>query len=449
MKKLFTTLLLSLSFNALADLPRIDAPRELIQGEFAEGTVTQLSAAEVAEFLPWAQNAHNQLSRALTNTRSLPLRDRRPLLERAIKSVVMRSGDRQYQMFLRFSLNRGLLLVSEMEKHMNMEDIGAQENALDILQRSINVALSFYESDLSFQRRAENGTLATELSYARFASSYMSQMYPGILNIFDSQAQYRLLYKLIEMVNWDLSRDAHALNYAETIVEAHEALTDLPDAPLAEAKANLRLIRRLNMLRILSVQHAQNRGEVQIEERTTGTPRTPGTRLTPAPLPSQLAGYATFAYSSGNSDRYCYKVDRSGQRIGSNGDIMDDSYCLHGYATFAYSSGNADRYCYKVDSQGRRIGANSNIVDDSNCHFAYATFAYSSGNSDRYCYKIDNQGRRLGANSNMVDDSHCHASYATFPYSSSNSDRYCYKIDAQGRRIGANSNMVDNSFCGY
>jgi hypothetical protein len=407
MKTLFTTLLLSLSLNAVADLPRIDAPRELVQGEFAEGTVTQLSAAEIAEFLPWAQNAHNQLSRALTNTRSLPLRDRRPLLERAIKSVVMRSGDRQYQMFMRFSLNRGLLLVSEMEKHMNMEEIGAQENALDILQRSINVALSFYEGDLSFQRRSQNGALAIELSYARFASSYMTQMYPGVLNIFDSQAQYRLLYKLIEMVNWDLSRDAHALNYAETIVEAHEALTDLPDAPLAESKANLRLIRRLNMLRILSVQHAQNRGEVSIEITRPVTPVTPGTRTPPAPLPSQLGGYANLYYYGISGNRYCYKIDREGRRIGSNSDSVDDSYCQVGYANLYYSGSSGNRYCYKVDKDGNRIGGGPNVVEDSHCHVSYANLFYSGSSGNRYCYKVDAHGNRIGSNSNVVDASYC------------------------------------------
>jgi catechol 2,3-dioxygenase-like lactoylglutathione lyase family enzyme len=447
MKKLFTTLLLSLSFTALADLPRIDAPRELIHGEFAEGTVTQLSAAEVAEFLPWAQNAHNQLTRALTNTRSLPLRDRRPLLERAIKSVVMRSGDRQYQMFMRFSLNRGLLLVSEMEKHMNMEEIGAQENALDILQRSINVALSFYEGDLSFQRRSQNGALTTELSYARFAASYMAQIYPGVLNIFDSQAQYRLLYKLIEMVNWDLSRDAHALNYAEAIVEAHEALTDLPDSPLAESKANLRLIRRLKMLRILSVQHAQNRGEVSIPATTT--PVTPGTRPTPAPLPSQLGGYANLYYSGISGNRYCYRVDINGDRIGSSSNTVEDAHCQAGYANLYYSGWSGNRYCYRVDKDGNRIGSNSSVVEDSYCVAGYANLHSSGSSGNRYCYKVDEDGNRIGSNSNVVDDSHCHVSYANLFYSGSSGNRYCYKVDAHGNRIGSNSNIVDARYCGF
>jgi hypothetical protein len=255
MKKLIIPMLLSLSFSAFADLslPQISAPDELVRGDFAEGTITQISPAEIAEFLPWAQNAKNQLTRALNTARTLPLRDRRTHIERSIRSVVNRSGDRQYQMFMRFSLNRGLLLVSEMTKTMDMTDIGANESALDILQRSIEVALSFYESDLSFQNRAQNGNTTTVLSYAQFATSFKNSLYAGVINVLDAKAQYRLLYKLIEMVNWDLSRDAHANNHAESIVEAYELLQDLHPEPVEDDRLNLRYIRRLNSLKLLSL----------------------------------------------------------------------------------------------------------------------------------------------------------------------------------------------------
>ena len=255
MKKLIIPMLLSLSFSVFADanLPQVSAPEELVRGDFAEGTITQISPAEIAEFLPWAQNAKNQLTRALQTARTLPLRDRRTHIERSIRSVVNRSGDRQYQMFMRFSLNRGLLLVSEMSKVMDMTAIGAQESALDILQRSIEVALGFYESDLSFQNRAANGNATTALSYAQFALNFKNSLYAGVINVLDAKAQYRLLYKLVEMVNWDLSRDAHAPNYADSIVEAYELQQDLYPEPVEDDRLNLRYIRRLNSLKILTL----------------------------------------------------------------------------------------------------------------------------------------------------------------------------------------------------
>ncbi|MCE3011779.1 MAG: hypothetical protein LW878_01820 [Proteobacteria bacterium] len=268
---LLTVLALSFSLQAFSQvsLPRIDAPEELTAGSFEEGTITRISESEIAEFLPWAQNAQNQLNRALNTARSMPLRDRLPHIERAVKSVVNRSGSRQYQMFMRFALNRGLLLVSEMQSSMNMEDIGAQENALDLLQRSIQVALSFYESDLSFQNRAQNGNNSTVLSYARFGLLFKDSMLAGVINVLDANAQYRLMYKLVEMTNWDLSRDAHANSYADSIVEAYELMQDLPAEPLADDRANLRLIRRLNALKILTLVAPAS------ETRRQGTPSVP------------------------------------------------------------------------------------------------------------------------------------------------------------------------------
>lgn len=269
---LLVALSLHLSFAALAaDLPRVQAPPELTTGEFAEGTLTRLSSDEVAEFLPWAQNARNQLQRAIRQAQSMPLRDRLPHIERAVKTVVARSGDRQYQAQMRFALNRGLLLVDELEKNMNMNDVGSQENALDLLQRSIAVGLSFYESDLTFQQRAQSGQTTTVIPYAAFGSAFMQSMYPGVVNVLDATAQYRLLYKLIEMVNWDLSRDANAPRYAEAIVEAFEMGQDLPEVPDRDDKANLRLIRRLNSLKIISLQVGLSSIQNNNEADTTST----------------------------------------------------------------------------------------------------------------------------------------------------------------------------------
>ncbi len=266
-KLLLPLLLLTLHAPSYADvfIPAIDAPEELVAGDFAEGTLTRLSDADIAEFIPWAQNAHNQLTRALNQSRSMPLRDRPAHIERAVRSVVSRSGQKQYQMFMRFSLNRGMLLASELRANMDMEMVGAQENVLDILQRSIEIALSFYESDLAFQRRAQSGEATTELSYARFAAAFMNGMYPGVVNVLDATAQYRMLYKLVEMVNWDLSRDSNARYYADAIVEAYEFLQDMPSTPTNDDRANLRLVRRLNSLKILGVSQLYTQAQRQAQ----------------------------------------------------------------------------------------------------------------------------------------------------------------------------------------
>jgi hypothetical protein len=80
---------------------------------------------------------------------------------------------------------------------------------------------------------------------------------------------YRFLYILVQMVNWDLSRDADTAKYAETIVEAHEMTVDLPEQALNHDKDNLRLIRRLNSLRIIQVRNISTSTRVTEEQIET------------------------------------------------------------------------------------------------------------------------------------------------------------------------------------
>jgi hypothetical protein len=248
---------LLLTFCAFAqegtNIPRVPMPEEFSSGIFAEGTNTRLSPEEVAEFLPWAQNAKRQLERAQRHANTLPLRERMREMKTAVESVVGRSGGRQYQMFMRYSLNRGLLMARELERLVDMNSIGAQESVLDIINRSVKVALSFYESDLSFQERATAGNTATTIDHAGYAAAFMREMYPGVVNVLSASAQYRLLYKLIEMVNYDLSQDSHAARYAETIVEAYELTESMSAQPSNDDRTNLRMIRRLNQLDILQL----------------------------------------------------------------------------------------------------------------------------------------------------------------------------------------------------
>lgn len=396
MKNLFFAIFLTTTslITFASEIPQISIPQELASGEFAEGTLTQLTDAEVAEFLPWAQNAQNQLNRAIKQSQSLPLRERLNHIERAARSVVSRSEGRQYQMFMRFALNRGLLLVDELEKNVDMEEIGSQESALDIIQRSIQIALSFYESDLNFQRRAQSGDTTTKLSYAGFGASFMQGMYPGVINVLDATAQYRLLYKLVEMVNWDLSRDAEAARYAEHIVEAHEMLQDLPQIPLNDDRSNLRLIRRLNSLKII---------EVRNQSSTSVVVTPPNVTQDSEPVVSgHYNGYASFNY--GTSARYCYKVDGRGNRLGDANSMVTMSNCVAGVDSFAY--GTSARYCYNVDKDGNRLGDANSAIDMNQCTAGYATFPY--GTSARYCYKVDARGNRLGDANSTVSLDYCH-----------------------------------------
>lgn len=250
--QVFTAFLLGLAGQVSAvEIPQVQVPEELVSGDFSEGTRTRLSQNDVTQFYPWLQNSQYELDKAAKDIKTMPLRARLPHLEQAVRNAVMLSGTRQYQVFMRFALNRGLLLVDELRRHSNMNALGAQENALDILNRAITVGLAFYESDLAFQQRAQRGDDAIVMVHARFGVAFMSTLQPGILNVLDATAQYRLIYKLVEMTNWDLSRDQDAIRYADTIVEAHNFMTGINENPASTDQQNLVMIREINRLKIM------------------------------------------------------------------------------------------------------------------------------------------------------------------------------------------------------
>lgn len=246
----FISLNLSLAFGKGRPLPPVQAPRELIDpsSEFSEGTITKLSATDIAQFLPWAQNAQSILMKALKDIQTMTVADQVRHLDFTIRSVIRNSGDKNYQMFMRFALSRGVLLIQELQKEADINIAGTEESMLDMQVRSIRVALSFYESDLSYQKRASQGQDVVNLDYAVFGNTFAMAMKKSIDSVLDASAQYRLLYKVYEMLNWDLSRDQNAPDYSEQIVDIFNTLDSMSEFPTQDDMVSIRGIRKLNLL---------------------------------------------------------------------------------------------------------------------------------------------------------------------------------------------------------
>ncbi len=280
----FTTLLVlaTLSGPTFAQqrrqaLPEIPAPRELkeVSSDFAEGTITRLSDQDVALFLPWAQNAQSVLTKAIRDAETMTVQNQVRHLTNIMKSVVRNSAQKNYQLFMRFALNRTLLLVQELTAQSDWNVPGTVENVLDLQVRGINLALEFYESDLAYQRRVARGQSTVALEYARFGAAFGKAMLSSIQNVTDASAQYRLLYKTLEMINWDFSRDTQAIDFADTIVEIFNTLNTLEEQPGNDDYQSVLAIRRLTVLlgpvrtveRIILMSNEESRRQIEEQER--------------------------------------------------------------------------------------------------------------------------------------------------------------------------------------
>ena len=233
-----------------SSLPQIPAPRELTEvgSEFAEGTITRLSDSEASVFIPWAQNAQSVLTKAKRDIETMTVQQQVRHLTAIIKSVVANSGSKNYQMFMRFCLNRTLLLVQEVVRESDWNVPGTAESVLDLQLTGINLALQFYESDLSYQSRASRGNDTVNQSYAIFGATFGKAMIKSIQNITDASAQYRILYKTLEMINWDFSRDTYAIEFSDAIVEIYNTLNTMTEQPANNDAESVLAIRRLNVL---------------------------------------------------------------------------------------------------------------------------------------------------------------------------------------------------------
>src|SRR5690606_32664335 len=179
----------------------------------------------------------------------MPLRERSHFIRSEVEKVVLNSGSKRYQTLMRFALNRGLLLVNELEREADSNVQGTIENQLDILTKTINISLKFYESDLDYQKRIEDGKSAVEIDNARFGYALAKELYAANINIFDASAQYRNLYKTLEMLNWDLTQDRYARNYSEVIWDIYNNLERLSEVPTRDDLQTVENTRKLNLLK--------------------------------------------------------------------------------------------------------------------------------------------------------------------------------------------------------
>lgn len=281
MKKLLLILSFTMTSVIFAqELPPVNQPKELIGGRFSEGVNTKLTPGEIQKFLPWAQSARKVLTKALADAKIMPITERSNFIKGEVERVVLKSGKKRYQTFMRYSLNRGLFLVDELIAETGIIEgkgvlpavKGNLENQLDILMRAIKVGLQFYESDLAYQKRIEAGESAVEIANAKFGFALAKEFAAASVNIFDASAQYRVLYKTLEMFNWDLSQDRQSRDYSETIWSVYKTLEKLPEQASANDQMNIKNTRKLIRLKNeVLVANTQSGATIKVNKKASKT----------------------------------------------------------------------------------------------------------------------------------------------------------------------------------
>ena len=232
MTKTLTTLVLltSLCFSSLISAEEVVIPVVTKPSILQEGTQRELSPAQIEELIPWAKNSKVFLNDLLNSLQGLSSVDKLDRLEVGIESVVGESAPKNSELLMRYVLNRGLVINDLLKKEIAAEEVGSIDTKLRVLISSINMAITYYDTDMS--------TLAKKTSapFIAFGVSYFQFLSELNKSIFDASASYNVQRTALEWLQWDLYRDLNNQQVASQIVKINNSLKMFPTKSMSDAQ---------------------------------------------------------------------------------------------------------------------------------------------------------------------------------------------------------------------
>ena len=209
------------------NMPQIEKPSVL-----NEGTQTELTVGQIAEILPWAKNSKLFLTDLLDNIHSLNTEDKIDSLAQGIKQVVEESNLKNSELFMRYILNRGLVIVQNLDREVEKDSVGSSDVKLRTLMMTIKMAIKYSELDLA---KLTNSKMV--MPFAKFGITYFTFLNELNKSVFDASAQYALSKISLEWLQWDLYRDVKNTNYAPQILKINNFVKGLPTRKLTDAQS--------------------------------------------------------------------------------------------------------------------------------------------------------------------------------------------------------------------
>lgn len=229
MAVILSTIVMSVYTQVSADeiiIPVISKPALL-----DEGTQRTLTDEQVNELLPWTKNSRMALTSFLEDLKEISsTNDKIEFLHNGIKSVVSESTAKS-ELFMRYVLNRALVLESTIKKETDSSTTGIADVKLRVLLSSVKMAIKYYDIDA---RMLNN---QTSMDFASFGAGYSTFLIDLNKSIFDASAQYSVHKIILEWLAWDLYRDSNNVVYAAQIVEISNFMKTLPTEKLTDSQS--------------------------------------------------------------------------------------------------------------------------------------------------------------------------------------------------------------------
>jgi hypothetical protein len=235
------------------ELPKITKPLVL-----EEGTQRELTTAQIAELLPWAKNSRLFLKDLLESTQGIATSDRIERLTSGIKEVVLESNQKNSELFMRYILNRGIVLNEIIEKESDPTLAGSSDAQIRVLLMSINMALKYFDVDMQILSKKSAAPFKT------FGVEYFEFLNDLNKSIFDASTQYNIQRTALEWLQWDLYRDLNNARFAPQIFKINNNLKIFPVKKMTDGQA-IAFIRQMK-----KVTTGMDFGDGQVIKGSTG-----------------------------------------------------------------------------------------------------------------------------------------------------------------------------------
>ncbi len=217
-----------------------------IEAVLNEGTQVELSQEQISEMLPWAKNSKIFLEDLLEDVAGLRKAEQLQQLKAVIRDVVLQSAPKKTELLMRYVLNRSMMLVDVISNESVSGDRGIMNNQLRLLKRSVEMALGYYKSDLSYLNGEDDS--ADRVSFAVFGLEYSVFLADLGNSILDASAQYKVIRMRLGFLQNSLYRDQNNKVFAPSIISLNNALKANPEEVEASDQNYLERIRQLKRI---------------------------------------------------------------------------------------------------------------------------------------------------------------------------------------------------------
>lgn len=397
------------------DMPVVKKPDVLL-----EGTQQTLTAEQIESILPWAKDSKNFLADLISSTQGLNTNDKIDRLTDGIKQTVGESAPKKSELFMRYILNRSLVIAETLDAEIDRDAVGSNDTKLRVLLTSAKLAIKYYDIDL------KSLTNKTAMPFEVFGIDYFNFLNDLNKSIFDASAQYKIQRTSLEWLQWDLYRSLNNTTYAAQIVKLNNALKILPSKKISDAQSIANIKQMKKIIELLDIPEIKNTSE-RLEQNNNNN----NSNVFEVDDDNEYAKFndgKQYHYST--SREKCFPVSQDNNIMYSS--PVDSNFCFQ-VGNYHYS--RSREKCFKV-SKGNDI-MYSDRVEDKFCA-AKESFHYST--SRQKCYKVSGSNDIMY--SSHVSDNYC-AQEDSYHYSTSREK--CFQVSKSNDIMY--SSRLDDQFC--